>query len=176
VTPDALREDLLTLPFQRFHAARISSLSADEVERSSATQQDQLKVSKEVSVMAWIENQFGDVLLLKQTRGNKLWTLPGGKVRQRESLKEALRREVKEEVGLQIQSIALSGLFDRPQKAAITFLYTARIRGHSDTILPKRTEVDIAKFSSSLPKDATPSLRFFWKRVHEGVLGGPPLG
>ena len=67
--------------------------------------------------MAWIENQFGDVLLLKQTRGNRLWTLPGGKLRQRESLKEALRREVKEETGLQIQFIALAGLFDRPQKA-----------------------------------------------------------
>jgi ADP-ribose pyrophosphatase YjhB (NUDIX family) len=37
-------------------------------------------------------------------------------VRQRESLKEALRREVEEETGLQIQFIALSGLFDRPQR------------------------------------------------------------
>ena len=93
-----------------FASVRISSLSADEVERSDAIQQDQFKASKEVSVMAWIENQFGDVLLLKQTRGNKLWTLPGGKVRQRESLKEALRREVEEEIGLQIQF----GLAGRP--------------------------------------------------------------
>ena len=30
---------------------------------------------------------------------------------------------------------------------------------------PKRTEVATAKFSSSLPSDATPSLRFFWKRL-----------
>jgi ADP-ribose pyrophosphatase YjhB (NUDIX family) len=147
----------------------------DEVERSNATQ-DRFKASKEVSVMAWIENQFGDVLLLKQNRGNKLWTLPGGKVRQRESLREALKREVEEETGLQIQFIALAGLFDRPQKAVITFLYTARIKGRSDIITPKRTEIDSAKFSSSLPSDATPSLRFFWKRVHEGTLGAMPLG
>ena len=105
--------------------------------------------------MAWIENQFGDVLLLKQTRGNKLWTLPGGKVRQRESLTEALRREVEEEIGLQIQRIALAGLFDRPQKAVITFLYTARIKGRSDIIDPKRTGIDTARFSSSLPSEAT---------------------
>lgn len=155
---------------------RISSLPADEVEKSNATQQDQFKASKEVSVMAWIENQFGDVLLLKQTRGNKLWTLPGGKVRQRESLTEALRREVEEEIGLQIQCIALAGLFDRPQKAVITFLYTARIKGRSDIIDPKRTEIDTARFSSSLPSEATPSLRFFWKRVREGALGALPLG
>jgi len=146
------------------------------VERINATQQDQFKASKEVSVMAWIENQFGDVLLLKQVRGNKLWTLPGGKVRQRESLKEALRREVEEEIGLQVQSIALAALFDRPQKAVLTFLYTARIKGHSDVINPKRTEVVTARFSSSLPSDATPSLRFFWKRVRDGAVGTPPLG
>ena len=42
--------------------------------------------------MAWIENQFGDVLLLKQVRGNKSWTLPGGKVRPRETIEDALRQ------------------------------------------------------------------------------------
>jgi 8-oxo-dGTP diphosphatase len=145
------------------------------VERSNATGRDEFKASKEVSVMAWIENQFGDVLLLKQSRGNKLWTLPGGKVRQRESLKEALKREVEEETGLQIQLIALATLFDRPQKAVITFLYTARIKGRSDVITPKRAEIETGKFSSSLPGDATPSLLFFWKRVHEGALDAVPL-
>ncbi len=27
--------------------------------------------------MAWIENDEGDVLLVRQTAGQKLWTLPG---------------------------------------------------------------------------------------------------
>ena len=121
--------------------------------------------------MAWIENEFGDVLLLKQTRGNKLWTLPGGKVRQRESLKEALRREVEEEIGLQIQSVSLAGLFDRPQKAAITFLYAAGIKGIA-TQSSQTYEIETpVKFSSALPGDATPSLRF-WKRRRNGA---PPV-
>jgi hypothetical protein len=34
---------------------------------------------KEVSVMAWIENDEGSVLLVQQTVGQKLWTLPGVK-------------------------------------------------------------------------------------------------
>ncbi len=147
-----------------------------EVETTDASSPDQFKASKEISVMAWIENQFGDVLLLKQKRGNKLWTLPGGKVRQRESLKEALRREVEEELGVKIQSVAFAGLFDRPQKAVITFLYTARIKGHREIFNPKRTEIDNAEFSSSLPSDATPSLRFFWKRIHQGSLASLLLG
>jgi ADP-ribose pyrophosphatase YjhB (NUDIX family) len=121
--------------------------------------------------MAWIENQFGDVLLLKQIRGKKLWTLPGGKVRSRESIGEALRREVEEEIGLKIQAVALVSVFDRPQKGVITFLYSARIKGRHGVITPKPTEVASAKFNSSLPGDATPSLQFFWKRVREGAPG-----
>ena len=89
-----------------FCALRISR-NKQEVEKSNATQQDRFRASKEVSVMAWIENQFGDVLLLKQVRGNRFWTLPGGKVRPREPIEEALRREVEEEIGLQNSAIAL---------------------------------------------------------------------
>jgi 8-oxo-dGTP diphosphatase len=141
------------------------------VQTNSANRQEQFRASKEVSVMAWIENQFGDVLLLKQVRGNKSWTLPGGKVRSRETIEDALRREVDEEIGLKIQPVAFLDLFDRSEKAVITFLYSARVKGHHGVISPKPREVAAAKFSSSLPSDATPSLRFFWKRLREDVQG-----
>ena len=41
---------------------------------------------KEVSVMAWIEDDKGSVLLVRQVVGQRLWTLPGGKVKRNESL------------------------------------------------------------------------------------------
>jgi ADP-ribose pyrophosphatase YjhB (NUDIX family) len=141
------------------------------VQTNSANRQEQFRASKEVSVMAWIENQFGDVLLLKQVRGNKSWTLPGGKVRSRETIEDALRREVDEEIGLKIQPVAFLDLFDRSEKAVITFLYSARVKGHHGVISPKPREVAAAKFSSSLPSNATPSLRFFWKRLREDLQG-----
>jgi 8-oxo-dGTP diphosphatase len=141
------------------------------VQTNSANRQEQFRASKEVSVMAWIENQFGDVLLLKQVRGNKSWTLPGGKVRSRETIEDALRREVDEEIGLKIQPVAFLDLFDRSEKAVITFLYSARVKGHHGVMTPKPREVAAAKFSSSLPHDATPSLRFFWKRLREDLQG-----
>jgi 8-oxo-dGTP diphosphatase len=58
---------------------------------------------KEVSVMAWIEDDKGSVLLVRQVVGQRLWTLPGGKVKRNESLKAALKREVREETGLDIK-------------------------------------------------------------------------
>ena len=77
---------------------------------------------KEVSVMAWIENDQGSVLLVRQTAGQKLWTLPGGKVKRGESLERALKREVREETGLSVRASEYVRMYDRPKRGAITIL------------------------------------------------------
>src|SRR6202030_2847377 len=59
--------------------------------------------TKEVSVMAWIEDAEQKVLLVRQAVGLRLWTLPGGEVKRGESLVKALRRELYEETGLRAQ-------------------------------------------------------------------------
>ena len=65
--------------------------------------------TKEVSVMAWIEDAEQKVLLVRQAVGLRLWTLPGGKVKRGESLVKALRRELYEETGLRAQLVRCSG-------------------------------------------------------------------
>jgi ADP-ribose pyrophosphatase YjhB (NUDIX family) len=116
--------------------------------------------------MAWIENQFGEILLLKQKRRSALWTLPGGKVRKYETLETALKRELLEETGLKAASMEPAGMFERPEKANITFLFRTTIKGR-ETISPAKGEIETAAFSSTLPKDCTPSLAYFWKRHHK---------
>jgi nucleoside triphosphatase len=56
------------------------------------------------TVGALIEKE-GRVLLVKTTKWRGLWGVPGGKVRLGESLEEALRREVLEEVGLTLREV-----------------------------------------------------------------------
>ena len=56
-----------------------------------------------VGVAALIRDDRGRVLLLRHTyRSNKPWGLPGGGLRPGESLEDCLRRELREETGLEI--------------------------------------------------------------------------
>ena len=62
------------------------------------------KLTREVSAMAWVENGFGHVLMVRQAQGNRVWTLPGGKVRGTEELAKTLEREVREEIGIGVST------------------------------------------------------------------------
>jgi 8-oxo-dGTP diphosphatase len=78
--------------------------------------------TKEVSVMAWIEDAEQRVLLVRQAVGLRLWTLPGGNVKRGESLVRAIKLELYEETGLRVEIGSLLGLLDRRDKDAITLL------------------------------------------------------
>ena len=68
------------------------------------------------------------VLLVKRTNhpGKGLWAIPGGRVKLGETLKEAARREVKEETGVIISPkdpIYVFDLIDRDDEGRIRFHY-----------------------------------------------------
>lgn len=60
---------------------------------------------------AIIFNSDGNVLLLKRTYGNKGWSLPGGGVEPGETVHEALFRECREELGVEVEDAVLTGIY-----------------------------------------------------------------
>ena len=94
--------------------------------------------------------------------GLKLWTLPGGKVKRGETLVQALRREVREEIGIRVQVGSLLGVLDRRAKDAITLLFAAVPNKTSVKIKPGNKEIKGVSFHISLPKKASPSAKYFW--------------
>jgi len=53
----------------------------------------------------------GKILLIRNNYGKKKWNLPGGGIRKNEDPKNAIKREVKEETGLDIYDIKFLGDF-----------------------------------------------------------------
>jgi ADP-ribose pyrophosphatase YjhB (NUDIX family) len=118
--------------------------------------------AKEISALAWIQDAYGNVLLVQQGAGKKLWSLPGGKVRSGEAIKDALKREILEEIGLTVVSARVVDLFDRPQRCGLAILFQTKLRKGKLKLQPK--EILKAAFVSKLPSKATPSVRYFWSR------------
>jgi len=122
---------------------------------------------KEVSVMAWIEDAFGNVLFVKQKAGKRLWTLPGGKVKPTESLLEALSREIKEELGLGTKAMRLLAIYDRPERAGLSVLFRVSLK--LGAFNPKATEIEQIAFRKALPVRCTPSAKYFWSHAERDL-------
>jgi 8-oxo-dGTP diphosphatase len=62
-----------------------------------------------VAVGAWVEDNHGNILLVKTHHEG--WVFPGGQVENGESLMDAVIRETKEESGIDIEVLHLSGVY-----------------------------------------------------------------
>ncbi len=61
----------------------------------------------EPTVGGLILHKSGDILLVKSFKWKDLWTVPGGHIEVGETAENAVKREIKEEVGLDISSARL---------------------------------------------------------------------
>lgn len=126
------------------------------------------KPTKEVSVMAWLENEQGEVLMVKQVKNKKSWALPGGKVKVGESLRIALKREVWEETGLFVTKMTPRDMFDRHAKNNVSILFDVKVRPKRNFSVVDPSEISEVAFKKSVPGNATPTLRYFYSHVKSG--------
>ena len=81
-----------------------------------------------VTAGAIITDDRGKVLLLKHRfRPGSGWGIPGGYIAKGEGAEDALRRELREEAGLELKNVKLHAArtFKRPQQVEIIFLCSA---------------------------------------------------
>lgn len=103
-------------------------------------------------VGAIIENESGEVLLAERPPGKHLagmWEFPGGKIEAGESPAEALHRELKEELELDVSLVALLGSFPYSYEVTTVELHVFCVRAVNT---PKATE-DVHNFRWVNPKE-----------------------
>ena len=118
-----------------------------------------------VTAGALIFNDTGQVLLLKHRfRAGSGWGLPGGFLEAGEQPLEALKRELREEIGVEVETadIFASRYFKKPRQVEV--LFRCRITG---VVKPRTMEVERAEWFSieSLPEGLPGDQRLLIERA-----------
>lgn len=109
------------------------------------------------------ENKF---LALKKSYGQKTWDLPGGAVEIPEEHEIALRREIREEAGIEIDSVVVplqvvSGYNKEDDEYFLFIGYRAAVRKESVVLSDEHTDYRWVTKEEFLQLDATPYLKEF---------------
>lgn len=121
-------------------------------------------MNKLIGAASLILDDENKILLVKHSYGKCNWDLPGGKSEEKESAEETAKREVNEEIGLNVKIEKLTGIYYDPQYDMHHFVFVAK---NEDTKLkPKPNSPEILEcgyFSiDDLPK---PMSDFTYSRI-----------
>lgn len=96
-----------------------------------------------------------DRILLSHRRDLDLWNLPGGNLEEGELPTEAAVRETKEETGLKIKIKELVGVYGKPHRDELAFVFLGKVKGGK---LTKTKEADKHRFFKlkNIPENTIP--------------------
>lgn len=108
------------------------------------------------SVEAMIVRDEGLLFLRRNNQPAKgEWWFPGGRIRKGESLEQTLRREIKEETGLELRFYKLVNVYSRvfPERHDITIVYLCKCEDGSVKVNGEHSEYS---FFKTAPADLHP--------------------
>jgi len=126
-----------------------------------------------VGIRGLVVDAEGRVLLVRHTYGPPAWHLPGGGVKRRESLLDALRRELREETGVEVDGLpALLGTYSNLGEGKSDHVSVFVVVGWTRHI-GSSSEIAAAEFFAPdrLPDATSPGTR---RRVCEWQTGEVP--
>lgn len=85
-----------------------------------------MKTQFTIGVFGIIYNEQNQVLLCHR-QDYDLWNLPGGGMEINESPVECLKRELKEELGVEIRTSKLMGVYTKPEQTEIVFSFVCQL-------------------------------------------------
>ncbi|MGC9395914.1 MAG: NUDIX domain-containing protein [Anaerolineae bacterium] len=174
IRPEALSDALGGLPKAKLHCAK---LAIDTLHKALAGGQKApghlANIRKCVghallltpAAGACIRDAEGRILLLRRTDGDNLWSFPGGMIKPGEGAADAVKREVREEIGLEVEPVTLIGAYTSPEYAfaypngdqvqPVTLFFECRVVGGE--LRPDLEEIVEARYFG--PEDALPPMR-----------------
>ncbi|NUU63010.1 NUDIX hydrolase [Paenibacillus agri] len=122
---------------------------------------------KLIGAAAVILDSAGRILLVQHSYGKNNWDLPGGKAEDNESAEGTAKREVHEEVGLEVEVGQLTGIYYDPDYDMHHFVFIAK-NEHDEVPQPSSPEILECRFCSrdDLPR---PISDFTCKRIEDAL-------
>jgi 8-oxo-dGTP diphosphatase len=110
-----------------------------------------------VGAVCVIERDDGRILLVRLAYRHR-WGMPGGLLKRGEQPADAARREVREEVGFDVELVGDAAVVVDPEPRRVDLVYRARPHDGArvDDVAPRSPEIVEARW---FPKDALPELQ-----------------
>ncbi|MBI2630692.1 NUDIX hydrolase [Candidatus Nomurabacteria bacterium] len=113
-----------------------------------------MKVQFTIGVFGIIFNEKQEILLCHR-RDFDLWNLPGGGLENGETPWEGTIREVKEETGLDVEIINLTGIYNKPGKNALSFSFICEVIAGQIILNDEADKIEYFSLEK-LPKNTVP--------------------